>query len=152
MSLAVVNGKKYSWSDLTISLIPLSPVLFSISEISWDEELESEAIYGKGNMPTGYGTGNWKGTGKLSLDKEEFDALTLIALPFGGILALDPRITLINLLYLNDDGIAPANDETLRGIKFTKISNARNQGDKGFKVSLDFIMLEKPLNNGISSF
>jgi len=143
----LVNGKMFDWGDITISLLPLTPVIFTAQSISWDEELEAEAVYGKGRVPVGYGKGNWKTTGKIELLKNEFEALALIA-PHG-ILNLDPRNTLINALYSNSfDGMIPLTTTTLSGIRFTKISESASQGDKDLKVSLDFLILSNITRNG----
>jgi len=143
----LVNGKQFDWGDITISLIPLTPVVFTAQSISWDEELEVEAIYGKGRVPLGYGKGNWKASGKLEMLKSEFEALALIA--SSGILNLDPRITTINVLYSNSlDGTIPITTTTLTGIRITKVSDSASQGDKELKVSLEFIILDNITRNG----
>ena len=55
----LINGKTFAWGDITISLLPSTPALFTAKEISWDVEFEAEAIYGKGRVPVGLGEGNW---------------------------------------------------------------------------------------------
>lgn len=146
----MINGKQFDWGDITISLLPLTPVIFTAKTISWDEELEAEAIYGKGRTPVGYGKGNWKASGKMEMLKSEFEALALIA-P-NGILNLDPRNTSINVLYSNSlDGTIPLTSNTLTGIRFTKVSDSASQGDKELKVSLDFLILGDVKRNGKST-
>ncbi|MGL5955352.1 MAG: hypothetical protein ACRC0X_01915 [Brevinema sp.] len=143
----MINGKMFDWGDITISLLPISPMIFSAKTISWDEELEAEAIYGKGRVPIGYGKGNWKASGKLEMLKNEFEPLALIAPK--GILNLDPRHTLINVLYHNAvEGSVPMTTTTLQGIRFTKIAETASQGDKELKVALDFIILGDIKRNG----
>ena len=143
----LINGKTFDWGDITISLLPLTPAIFTAKEISWDEEFEAEAIYGKGRVPVGFGRGNWKASGKISLLKNEFEALALIV-P-NGILNMDPRNTHINVLYGNSfDSSIPLSTTTLTGIRFTKVSESANQGDKELKVSLDFLILDNVRHNG----
>ncbi len=142
----MVNGKQFDWGDITISLLPLTSIVFTAKSISWDEELEAEAIYGKGRNPVGYGKGNWKASGKLDMLKSEFEALALIA-P-NGILNLEPQVTTINVLYSNS---ADASTNTLSGVRFTKISDSANQGDKELKVSLEFLILGNITRNGKSA-
>ena len=145
-----INGKQFDWGDITISLLPITPVVFTAKTISWDEELEAEAIYGKGRIPVGYGKGNWKASGKLEMLKSEFEALALIT-P-SGILNMDPRSTTINVLYSNSgDGLMPVTTTTLTGIRFTKASDSATQGDKELKVSLDFLILSDVKRNGRSA-
>ena len=145
-----INGKQSDWGDITISLLPITPVVFTAKSISWDEELEAEAIYGKGRVPVGYGKGNWKASGKIEMLKSEFEALALIA-P-SGILNMDPRFTVINVLYSNSfDSLIPLTTTTLTGIRFTKASDSATQGDKELKVSLDFLILSDVKRNGKSA-
>lgn len=143
----LVNGKMFDWGDITISLVPLSLAVFTAKEISWDEEFEAEAIYGKGRTPVGFGKGNWRASGKIAMIKNEFESLALIAPR--GILNMDPRMTHINVLYSDSfDSVSPISTTTLSGIRFTKISEAANQGDKELKVTLDFIILDNVRHNG----
>ncbi|MGL4560816.1 MAG: hypothetical protein ACRCVW_00060 [Brevinema sp.] len=144
---ALVNGKFFDWGDITISLLPLTPVVFSVKEINYQEEVETEIIYGKGKAPIGFGKGNWKAQGSISLLKNEFEALALIA-P-NGILNLDPRLVTINILYANSfEGTIPATTETLTGVRFTKISDKASQNEKSLTTSLDFTILGNIHRNG----
>ncbi len=142
----MINGKVFDWGDITISLLPLTSVVFTAQSISWDEELEAEAIYGKGRTPVGYGNGNWKASGKLEMLKSEFESLALVA--SNGILNLEPQSTTINVLYSNS---ASVSTNTLSGIRFTKISDSAKQGDKELTVSLEFLILGNVTRNGKSA-
>ena len=51
----MVNGKVYSWEDITINVPGLEEI--AITEISYDFEQEAELIYRSGGAPCGYGTG-----------------------------------------------------------------------------------------------
>ena len=68
MSLKV-NGKAYDWGDVDLQLPGLA---LEIQEISYDDEQEKELVYGKGSKPRGYGKGNYKPTGKLSLLRDDY--------------------------------------------------------------------------------
>ena len=143
----LINGKTFDWGDITISLLPTSSAIFTAKEISWDEEFEATAVYGKGRVPVGFGKGNWRASGKISLLKNEFEALALVV-P-NGILNMDPRSTHINVLYGNSfDSSIPLSTTTLTGIRFTKVSEAAIQGDKELKVSLEFLILDNVRHNG----
>ncbi|MGL5253796.1 MAG: hypothetical protein ACRC9L_02060 [Brevinema sp.] len=148
----IVNGKAYDWGDITVSLLPLSPVLISCSSISFDESLEASPIYGKGRAPIAYGTGKWSSSGKISLLKTEFDLLQKSAQSAGGILNMDPRVTTINITYgPNLQGVIPISTTTLMGVRFTKISSNASSNDKDLKIDLDFIVLSNILRDGIPS-
>lgn len=146
----MVNGKAFDWGDITITLVPLTAVVYSAKEISFEESLEAEAIYGRGRNPVGYGVGNWAASGKLSMLKSEFEAMALIS-P-SGILNMDPRYTIINVFYGNlVESTHPVTSCTLTGIRFTKISDSASQGDKELKVDLEFTIFGDILRNGKSA-
>ena len=43
-----INGKAYDWSDVDVKLPGLT---MEVQEISYDDELEKEVVYGKGQRP-----------------------------------------------------------------------------------------------------
>ena len=59
-----VNGKAYDWADVDVKFPGL---VLQLQEISYDDEQEKEETYGKGSLPRGYGTGNYKASGKISM-------------------------------------------------------------------------------------
>ena len=69
----LVNGKVYDWSSVTISTSGMENI--EPTEISYDDEQESEAVYGKGGKIRGYGTGNQKNSVKLSMLREDFNEM-----------------------------------------------------------------------------
>ena len=64
----IVNGKCYDWGDVDVK-IPGMP--FEPQEISYDDELEKEEVYGYGHRPRGYGRGNYKSSGKISMLRDD---------------------------------------------------------------------------------
>ena len=69
----MVNGKVYSWEDITINVPGLEEI--AITEISYDFEQEAELIYRRGGAPCGYGTGNKKNTVKVVMGREDYNVL-----------------------------------------------------------------------------
>ncbi len=67
-----VNGKAYDWGDVDVKLPGL---VLDVQEISYDDEQDMEEVYGRGNKPRGFGTGNYKASGKISLLCDDYDAL-----------------------------------------------------------------------------
>ena len=65
-----VNGINYGWGDVDTKIPGLNLVL---QEISYDDEQEMEESYGKGSRPRGYGKGNYKGSGKMSMLRDDYD-------------------------------------------------------------------------------
>ena len=65
-----VNGKAYDWGDVDLKIPGLN---IQVKEISYDDELEIEEVYGSGSKPRGYGTGNYKASGKLSMLRDDYE-------------------------------------------------------------------------------
>lgn len=142
----MINGKHYDWQDVSIHL-PYGTAL-EIQDISYDDELEVEPTYGKGSTPTGFGTGNYKASGKLSMLREEFNRLTDFCKKQNKPLyRLDPFPIVVNYA---EDG-SPKNTDTLKQCKFTKTSNKAAQGDKSMKVDMDFVIIGQIVRNGVQA-
>lgn len=140
-----VNGRNYDWSDVRVKFPDFE---MEVQEISYDDELEKEAKYGTGNKPRGFGTGNYKASGKLSLLLEDYDALTEYA-KSKGIGIYDLVIPKIVVSYAND--LLPVQTDVLPQVTFTKKSHKAAQGDKTIKVDMDFIIVGVIETNGINA-
>ena len=70
-----VNGKVYDWADVDFKIPGLD---IEVQEISYDDELDQEAVYGRGNKPRGFGTGNYSSTGKISLLRDDYHKLLVL--------------------------------------------------------------------------
>ncbi len=85
MSLKV-NGQTYGWGDVDVKIPGLVLV---VQEISYDDEQEMEESYGKGYRPRGYGKGNYKASGKMSMLRDDYDDVLAYCkakgVPFYGI-------------------------------------------------------------------
>ena len=130
----MINGKNYSWED--ISIVLPHGTLIHVKSIEYSDEKEAEALYGSGSNPVGYGQGNYKAEGKLSLRREGFDRL-LDAVEKSNTTIYNMAPFSIVVSYANDD--EPRRTDTLPACKFTKTSTSASQGDKEVKVDLDFL-------------
>lgn len=143
--MAVINGKAYDWGDITIKIPGLE---LEAQEISYDDELDKELVYGMGRMPRGYGEGNYKASGKISLLRDDFDDLIDYCKKEGvGLYSLViPKIVV---------GYADANDRTrvdvLNTITFTKAGHKNAQGDKSLKVDLDMLIVGEIERDGLKA-
>ncbi len=141
----IVNGKNYDWADVTVKIPGLE---LEVQEISYDDELEKELSYGKGSKPRGYGTGNYKSEGKLSLLKDDFDELVAHCKKTGTPLykLVIPKIT---VSYAN--GTQKTKTDELNTVTFTKTGQKNAQGDKSLKIDLDFIIVNGIVRDGLSA-
>lgn len=131
MSL-IVNGKAYDWGDVSTKMPGLNLVC---QEIDYDDELDIEEVYGTGQKPRGYGEGNYKCSGKITILRDDLDAVTDYC-KAKGIAFYKLVIPSLVVSYAND-GSRTRSDE-LRTVKFSKRSFKAAQGDKSIKIDLDF--------------
>lgn len=145
MSSQVINGKMYDWSDITIDISSLSGV--QPTEITYDDEVEKEVLYGKGKSPRGWATGNYKSTFKISVYREDYYKI----LKYCKKKKIDFYELVIPKIVVNfANGTQPTQSDVLQGITFTKRSFKQSQGEKGNKVDLDGIMYKVIKSNGIT--
>ena len=128
--------ESYKWKDYSATV--LGRTLIGIQSMDDDSELEVKAHYGKGDKPVSYGTGNWKGSGKMTLSLDEFEKLTVIAAPFGGNVEFLPPFPVVGLLEKEDGS---KYREVYPLVKIKKSSNKKKQGDTEFGVDIDFELL-----------
>ena len=96
----MVNGKVYSWEDITINVQGLEDI--AITEITYDFEQEAELIYRSGGSPCGYGTGNKKNTVKISMGREDYNRVLAWCKKKGKKLSRLP-LDKITVSYANED-------------------------------------------------
>lgn len=133
--MSKVNGKVYDWADISVKLPGLE---LELQEISYNDELDKEAAYGKGQMPRGYGEGNYKADGKMSLLKEDFDDLVKYCKDQGiGLYKL--VIPKVVVSYANQTD--KTKTDVLNMVTFTKTAHKNGQGDKSLKIDLDFLIV-----------
>lgn len=144
MSLKV-NGKSYDWGDVNLQL---PGVVLEAQEISYDDELEKEVAYGRGSKPRGYGRGNYKASGKLTLLRDDYDALldyckqqcvAFFALEFPAII----------VSYANEGD--RTRQDILNRVSISKRSNKAAQGDKALKVDLDLMIAGMIEHDGVAA-
>lgn len=140
-----INGKHYDWSDVNIYLPGLT---IEVQDISYDDELEKELVYGKGNKPRGYGTGNYKPSAKISLLREDYNIL-LDYCRRRRVAFYKLEIDKIIVSYANDN--YPIQTDVLPKCSFMKRSLKAAQGDKSLKVDLDILVGGVIESNGVKA-
>jgi len=142
MSL-IVNGKCYDWGDVDVK-IPGMP--FEPQEISYDDELEKEEAYGYGHKPRGYGRGNYKASGKVSLLRDDYQAV-LDYCKAQGVKFYEMELPSVVVSYADSDG--QIKQDELKKVHFTKRSHKAAQGDKSLKVDIDLMIVGGIVEDGL---
>ncbi len=130
----MINGKKYSWQSITTAL-PHGEAI-DIKDISYDEGIEKEALYGKGNKPVGYGVKNQSSTAKITLRREEVDKWE----KHSGKSVLNLPPFPITVSY-GDDELPTVTDELRQCVVTNKSGMGAAQGDGEITVDLDLTVL-----------
>lgn len=138
-----VNGVSYGWGDVDIKVPGVDIVA---QEISYDDEQDKEESYGKGNRPRGYGKGNYKASGKLSMHRDDYDAVLdyckAKGIPFYGV-----ELPSVVVAYGNA-GERTRIDE-LKKVVFVKRSHKAAQGDKTLSVDIDLMIVGGIVEDGV---
>ena len=119
-----VNGKNYDWGDVDVKFPGLVLV---VQEISYDDEQDMEESYGRGYKPRGFGKGNYKASGKLSMLRDDYEDL-LAFCKAKGVSFYDLELPSIVVSYA-DNGKAISSDE-LKKVRPIKRTHKAAQGDK----------------------
>lgn len=141
--MSVINGKVYDWSSVDIKLPGIN---LEVQEIDYDDEQDKEAAYGKGNAPRGFGTGNYKASGKLTLLRDDYNDLLDYCkknnIPFYSL-----SIPKIVVSYANSG--QRTRQDVLDTVTFSKRSHKAAQGDKSLKVDLDLLIVNGIIQDGV---
>lgn len=142
MSLRI-NGKAYDWADLSFKT-PYGD--FELQSIDYDDELEKEPVYGNGNLPRGYGTGNYKSSCKFTMLLDDYEQLEDVCKQ-RGVSLYKLEIPKIVVAYANN-GDRPRVDE-IRKVGISKVANKGQQGDKSMSVDVECLVYDKVVRNGV---
>lgn len=138
-----VNGKAYDWGDVDVKIPGLE---FVPQEISYDDEMEKEEAYGYGHKPRGYGRGNYKASGKVTMLRDDYDAV-LDYCKAQGISFYGIELPSVVVSYANE-GERTRQDE-LKRVHFLKRSHKAAQGDKSLKVDIDLMIVGGVFEDGV---
>ena len=144
--MPVVNGKHYDYGDITVFL-PNGPQV-EAPAIEYSDEVEVSPVYGQGRIPRGYGMGQYKGEGKITLNREGFDALMAYCQAVGKPLYKLAPFN-ITVTYANDEEALRV--DKLKGCKFKKRSFKGSEGDTKLSVEMEFVILYDIECDGVSA-
>jgi len=138
-----VNGISYGWGDVDVKVPGLNLI---VQEISYDDEQEMEESYGKGSRPRGYGKGNYKASGKMSMHRDDFDDVLdyckATGKPFYGV-----EFPSVVVSYANPGGRTRIDE--LKRVVFVKRSHKAAQGDKTLSVDIDLMIVGGIVEDGV---
>ena len=138
-----VNGINYGWGDVDVKIPGLNLV---VQEISYDDEQEMEESYGKGYRPRGYGKGNYKASGKMSMLRDDFDDV-LDYCKATGKSFYNVELPSVIVSYGNPGGRTRIDE--LKRVVFVKRSHKAAQGDKTLTVDIDFMIVCGIVEDGV---
>jgi hypothetical protein len=129
-----INGRYYDWEHITIQVN--GQTLADVLSIDYEDSEKVNPIFGKGRTPRGYTKGNYEGSGKLTLLREEYDRLRAAA-PEGNVLKLKPFDVVVS--YEKEEATVT---DTLKECLFTKRSfGGVEQDTEKITVELEFSIL-----------
>jgi hypothetical protein len=130
-----INGRLYDWESVEIKLP--SGTAVGVAEISYNDEKGLEARYGKGAKARGYGRKNYKASGSMTLDRDEFEKLK--AALGDNVYGNKPFSIVVS--YGTDD--QPTVTDTLPDVLITKTdsSNTKQDSENVSQMKLDFTIL-----------
>lgn len=138
-----VNGINYGWGDVDVKLPGLNLV---VQEISYDDEQDMEESYGQGNKPRGYGKGNYKASGKITMLRDDYDDL-LTYCKAKGVTFFSMELPSVVVSYANP-GDRTRIDELKRVVP-TKRNFKAAQGDKTLSVDIDLMIVGGIVQDGV---
>lgn len=139
----IVNGKNYDWGDVDVKIPGLNVVA---QEISYDDEQEMEESYGKGHRPRGYGKGNYKASGKMSMLRDDYDVV-LDYCKRMGISFYDLEFPMVIVSYGNPGDRTRM--DVLKNVHPVKRSHKAAQGDKSLSVDIDLMIVGGIVEDGV---
>lgn len=138
-----INGKKYSWEDITITLP--HGVVIGIQDIEYSDKKETNAEYGKGSIPLGYSEGNYEAEVKFTLLLDEAKKLNDAFKIYPAFYRHKPFPIVVS--YANEDDRTLT--DILPSVKLTEKKQSAKQGDKGLAQEFSGIVLDPIVWDGL---
>lgn len=116
-------GRVMGWNQ--VQFVLFGRTVEGIQELSYNDEVEKEAVMGAGPMPIGTGSGVYKAECSITLLAEEYNGL-MASLPANTRIQDVPG-TDVSVLYLQGDRVVK---DMIRNFEFTGATKEVKQGDK----------------------
>lgn len=138
-----VNGVTYGWADIALKIPGLE---LELQSIDYGDELEKEASYGMGQLPKGYGRGNYKATCKLGMLMDDYEQLSDWCKSRGNTL-YGLMIDKIVVNYAAGEG--RIHTDIINDITITKVDNKAAQGDKTLPIDIECLVVGQIIRDGL---
>jgi len=133
MANPLINGVSYSWSNIKLVLFGV-PVV-GITKIEYKRKQKKENHYGMGTEPVSRGYGNKEYEGKITLYRDEWDAI-IAAAP-----SKDPLdIPFFDIQVSFEGPRVQTQNDVLRACEFTEDPFTVSQGDTKIMVDIPIII------------
>ncbi|PQL95199.1 hypothetical protein [Apibacter adventoris] len=130
-----------AWMDFNLNI--LGRKIKGLRGFSFNNEDENELIYGAGNKPLDIQSGNTKSEGNIKILGFELDELIRIVQKFGYARIQDvPQENIVITGTFKKEKNGPLRIVTARGVKFSKVELAMEQGAKMMEVTLPFLAID----------
>ncbi len=133
--MGLFSSKQYAWADITIAYG--GRILEGVTEVEYTTKKEKDFLYGRGSKPHKIVSGNYSYEGKIKIWQSELEAMTrdakdkdVLKLSFDLVVNYTPK----------DDG--PVVTDILKGVEFTEVKKASQQGDKNMEIDMPIIFLD----------
>jgi len=141
----MINGRTFDWESIRIDTV--WGLNLEILAVSYSTESPTEAVYGRGRAPRGFGRGNLVQEASIELPYGSFDTLMIYAAVAGGLFNIKPFP--ITVSYSNSDRGIPRVD-VLPSCSITRKETDATQGDTEIrKARLTLNVLDPIILNGV---
>lgn len=126
-------AEEYSWRNLDIYFA--GRLLVNVEDVSYKRTSENEVFYGNDGEPSGWGRGEIKGDGSITVSGQEYSNIIDFAVAYGYDLLKMPPIPLIIMERSND---LPTVQHVLSQVVFKETGFEGKNKDKRFLHKLPF--------------
>lgn len=140
----MINGRVFDWESIRIDTV--WGLNIEVQSINYSADMKSEAAYGRGNNPRGYGRGNLSQKAQLVLNAQAKQALDAAAAVYGGLFKMPPIP--ITVSYSNTDQVMQV--DVLPSCLFDSAGTEGKQGDSEVAVwTYELNLLDPIVINGV---
>jgi hypothetical protein len=131
-----MSAEEYSWRNLECYFA--GRLLINLEEVNYKRDQEIEVFYGPDGEPTGWGSGEIKSEGSISISGQEYSNIIDYAVAYGYDILKMPPLPLILIIKSED---LPTMRHILTQVKFKENGFDGKNKDKRFVHKLPFVIV-----------